>query len=171
MSDPELSIACPSCSAPAGEDCRGFGYCPVRSAAAGDSDTQPDPYIDAMAAEHVNEFDPDWTIAPAATLQEWMDDNGQDADALAAGSVAFGPRTVTKDDAAVLIQEVLDRKPLTANHATALARGTGVPVYFWLNLEHSYRAGLAAGLTDMDRQNDGDGNGPAPVLSVRTTAD
>ena len=95
------------------------------------------------------QFDPDWTIAPGETLREWMDDNGMTVRTLAAGSIAFGPRAVTKVRAAALIQEVLDRKPLTAEHATTLARGTGVPTYFWLNMEHSYRAGLAAGLTDM----------------------
>ena len=28
--DPELSIDCPTCSAPTGEDCRGFGTCAAR---------------------------------------------------------------------------------------------------------------------------------------------
>ena len=32
MSDPVLALACPTCSARAGEDCRGFGYCPARTA-------------------------------------------------------------------------------------------------------------------------------------------
>ena len=94
------------------------------------------------------QFDPDWTIAPGATLREWMDDNGMTVRTLAVSSRALGPRTVTKDAAEALIREVLDRKPLTAEHATTLARGTRVPTYFWLNMEHSYRAGLAAGLTD-----------------------
>ena len=29
--EPELSRPCPTCSAPAGEDCRGFGYCASRA--------------------------------------------------------------------------------------------------------------------------------------------
>ena len=94
-----------------------------------------------------HEFNPDWTIAPSETLREWMDENGMSVRVLAASSVWLGPKSVTKVQAAALIQDVLDRKPLTAAHATTLARGTGVEVRFWLALEHNYRAGLAAGLT------------------------
>ena len=51
--------------------------------------------------------------------------------------------------AAAMIQEVLDRKPLTREHAELLHVVTRVSVQFWLNYEHNYRAGLAAGLTDV----------------------
>jgi hypothetical protein len=47
-----------------------------------------------------------------------------------------------------MIQQVLDRKPLTVQHALLLSSGTHIPVRFWLALEHDYRAGLAAGLKD-----------------------
>lgn len=30
--EPDLGRPCPTCSAPAGEDCRSFGYCAARSA-------------------------------------------------------------------------------------------------------------------------------------------
>lgn len=75
-------------------------------------------------------FKPDWTIAPAATLQEWMEE--QDA--------------ILPDER---IQEVLNRKPLTSQHAELLEQVTGIPARFWLALEHNYRAGLAAGLKDV----------------------
>lgn len=39
--DPEITIPCPTCSAPAGEDCQGFGYCPARSAATNWAITTP----------------------------------------------------------------------------------------------------------------------------------
>ena len=95
-----------------------------------------------------HEFKPDWCIAPSETLREWMDDNNMNARVLGASSVWLGPKSVTKEHATALIQDVLDRKPLTVAHAQALARGTGIDVRFWLALEHNYRAGLAAGLTD-----------------------
>jgi plasmid maintenance system antidote protein VapI len=95
-----------------------------------------------------HEFKPDWVIAPSETLAEWMHENGMSVRALAAGARAFGPKSVTRERAEQLIGDVLDRKPLTADHAACLARGTGVSMEFWLNYEHNYRAGLAAGLTD-----------------------
>lgn len=75
-------------------------------------------------------FEPDWTIAPAATLQEWMEEHD----------------VILPDER---MQEVLDRKPLTPQHAGLLELRTGIPARFWLALEHNYRAGLAAGLKDV----------------------
>lgn len=92
-------------------------------------------------------FNPGWTIAPAATLREWMSENGLSVSVLATASRTYWAED--KEELARLIQEVLDRKPLTARHAQVLARGTGISTYFWLNYEHNYRAGLAVGLTDV----------------------
>ena len=100
-------------------------------------------------------FSPDWTIAPAATLSEWMDENGVAlmmlaslcTDTRTAESITELSRDITK--AATAIQEVLDRKPLTQTHAVLLQYGTQIPVRFWMALEHNYRAGLAAGLKDV----------------------
>lgn len=89
-------------------------------------------------------FRPDWTVAPAATLADWMQENGLDPVVLA---VACNGKE-RQHEALRLIQEVLDRKPLTQAHADTLARGTKIPASFWLNYEQNYRAGLAAGLTD-----------------------
>jgi 8-oxo-dGTP pyrophosphatase MutT (NUDIX family) len=95
--------------------------------------------------DEAHEFRPDWCMAPAAILREWMEENGLRAEVLA---VACGGR-VYKLSALALIEEVLARKPLRQLNADCLARGTSVPARFWLALEHNYRAGLAAGLTDV----------------------
>lgn len=91
------------------------------------------------------EFRPDWCMAPDAPLREWMADNNLRLSVLAVMCAGRARR----DEAMALIQEVLDRKPLLPLHAEMLARGTGVSVKFWLAYEHNYRAGLAAGLTDV----------------------
>lgn len=90
-------------------------------------------------------FTPNWTIAPAATLREWLRENGISPPVLAVA--ALGRRR--KGEALPLIEDVLARKPLLEAHAVVLAAGTGVPAVFWRNLEASYRAGLAAGLEDV----------------------
>jgi plasmid maintenance system antidote protein VapI len=91
------------------------------------------------------EFKPDWTLAPAATLREWMKENGLTPGELAVACLG----RQGKSKALALIEDVLSRKPLTREHATMLWRGTGVASSFWLGFEHNYRAGLAAGLTDV----------------------
>lgn len=90
-------------------------------------------------------FTPDWCIAPAATLHEWMVDNNLNVRVLAACCVHRAERT----RAEIAIQAVLDRKPLTPKHAALLAKGTGISERMWLALEHNYRGGLAAGLKDV----------------------
>ena len=45
---------------------------------------------------------------------------------------------------------MISREPLTPHHAEVLARATQIPARIWLALEHNYRAGLAAGLKDVD---------------------
>ncbi len=90
------------------------------------------------------EFRPDWCMAPAAPLREWLDENGLSPRV----AVAMVP-CHRRDEAVTMIEQVLDRQPLTDEHARVLEQGTGIPARFWLALEHSYRAGLAAGLTDV----------------------
>lgn len=89
-------------------------------------------------------FSPDWCVAPAATLEDWLEENGLSAEVLAVACAG----QARKGEALALIREVLDRKPLTAAHAACLRRGTGVSETFWLSYEQNYRAGLAAGLKD-----------------------
>lgn len=89
-------------------------------------------------------FNPDWTLAPAATLQDWMDENGLDI-----GETAVAAAGVySEDDAIRLIREVLDAKSLDHDHAIVLALCTGISTEFWLNSETRYRNDLEAGLTD-----------------------
>jgi hypothetical protein len=100
--------------------------------------------VDAETTE-LHEFRPDWTLAPAVVLRHWIRETGVPARTIA--FVAGGRER--HGEALVLVQEVLDRKPLTEAHAAVLARGTHVLARMWLALEHNYRAGLAAGLKDV----------------------
>lgn len=79
-------------------------------------------------------FDPDWCIAPAATLREWTEENE--------GAVWTAAQART-------VREVLNREPLTAGRAAVLQDATGIEAKFWLQLEHNYRARLAAGCKDV----------------------
>ena len=81
-----------------------------------------------------HEFSPDWCLAPSVTLREWLKENGLSVRTAAACASRRPDR---------------DRKPLTREHAELLHVVTRVSVQFWLNYEHNYRAGLAAGLTDV----------------------
>lgn len=89
-------------------------------------------------------FEPDWVIAPALTLQEWLETMNLSVSTLPVATAGRARR----DEVAPMIRAVLDRKELTGDHAQVLEAGTGVPARFWLALEHNYRSGLAAGLTD-----------------------
>lgn len=84
-----------------------------------------------MSTKRARAFDPDWVIAPSESLREWLDHSGVKTVRIAA-SAAGAER---KERAAQLIQDVLDRKPLTAEHAHALAQASFIPAQFWLNLE------------------------------------
>lgn len=91
------------------------------------------------------EFRPDWCLAPAACLEELMKEANLSAEVLA---TCCGGRA-HHDEALAVINDVLARKPLTQAHADILARlPVGPSAQFWLNFEHNYRAGLAAGLKD-----------------------
>ena len=92
-----------------------------------------------------HEFSPDWCLAPDGPLREWMAGNGIRLPALALACAGTGDQAEPMS----LIQEVLDRKPLGPAHADLLERGTGIPAGFWQRYEATYRAGLAAGLTDV----------------------
>ena len=96
------------------------------------------------------EFNPDWTIAPAATLREWMKQKG-----LTCGQLARQCGRGEADiKAGLIIRDVLNREPLLESHAETLERGTGVPARVWLNLERGYRADLAAGRIDTTPEDD-----------------
>jgi hypothetical protein len=101
---------------------------------------------DPVAAE-LHSFTPDWCLAPAATLREWMEENGVSARLIA--SCWGGRDDQRRAEAARLVGEVLARQPLGETHAAVLERGTHVPARMWLALEANYRNGLAAGLKDV----------------------
>jgi|SRR6266498_839840 len=97
-----------------------------------------------MMSRH--EFKPDWCMAPSVCLAELMKESGISAEVLAVACTGRAHR----DEALVLINDVLARRPLTRAHADMLARAPHSPSsQFWLNYEHNYRAGLAAGLKDV----------------------
>ena len=93
----------------------------------------------------VVEFKPNWCIAPAATLREWLDYHNVTPDLLA---VAGAPHD-KRHEALRQILGVLDRQPMNDWTAQVLSVATGVSVGFWRNLERNYREGLAAGLEDV----------------------
>lgn len=89
-----------------------------------------------------DEFNPDWTIRPGATLADWMEENGLAVKSASTACARMPPER---------FQGILDGKhEITEVDAEALAYGTGIPAYLWLNLEHRYRADLKAGRTDFD---------------------
>lgn len=89
-------------------------------------------------------FNPDWTLAPASTLQDWMDENGLNVSETAVAAAGV----YNEEDAIKLINEVLRGEPLDHDHAICLALCTGISNEFWLNSETRYRNDLEAGLTD-----------------------
>jgi hypothetical protein len=95
-------------------------------------------------SEELHEFDPDWTIAPAAMLRDWMNEHGMTPGLLA---LWCGSGEV-QAEADRLIGEVLDRKPLTDSHARMLELGTLISADMWLGFERRYRDDLAAGRID-----------------------
>jgi hypothetical protein len=103
-----------------------------------------------MEGEHP--FDPDWCLAPAVTLADWLRENHLSPRILAVACAGRG----RAGEALAKIKEIIAGQPLTEEHAAMLAVGTFVPARFWLALERNYRAGLAAGKTDVSwREGDG----------------
>jgi plasmid maintenance system antidote protein VapI len=90
-------------------------------------------------------FTPDWCVAPAGTLDEFITDMGLNVRTMALRCATHEAQITTTMQAIV---DVLERKPLTEVTAILLEHGSGIPARFWLALEKNYRDGLAAGLTD-----------------------
>jgi len=83
-------------------------------------------------------WNPDWVVAPGETLKEWREDYAH----LPAGAAAKACGRMPLD----LYQRVESGDAhITDEIAGALAHGTSIPAYLWLNLERAYRAGLAEG--------------------------
>jgi hypothetical protein len=90
-----------------------------------------------------NEWQPNWTIAPSDTLDDWFGESGLTASDAAA---RCDERAVA---AKLAIRDVLERKPLTQYHADLLAEVTGISARLWLKRESDYRRDLAAGRKDV----------------------
>jgi plasmid maintenance system antidote protein VapI len=94
-------------------------------------------------SEH-NSFDPDWVVAPAETLREWLEEHNLTPEVLA---VACGGKAHETTSMAH-IKAVLSREPMSELTAMIIAIGTQTSWRMWLAMEHNYRAGLARGLKD-----------------------
>ena len=92
----------------------------------------------------MGEFKPDWTLAPAAALREWMEQENVTVGRLAMRCMEGGNLLAAR----CLVNDVLAKRPLGERHAAALERGAGIAAQFWLNYERIYRADLARGATD-----------------------
>lgn len=90
--------------------------------------------------EQLYDYDPDYVVAPSECLAEWLQRAGVSASWLDSQNRKMGQ---------TYFQDVLDRKPLTPEHARALHYFTRISAQFWLNFEHNYRVGLAAGKEDV----------------------
>jgi hypothetical protein len=94
-------------------------------------------------------FNPDWTVAPAATLLDWLMENDKPAGEIAAQVASMTHGTPDLAEITARLEGVLDRKPMDLATAALLHLGTGIPLRFWLNLEANYRADLAVGRKDV----------------------
>jgi plasmid maintenance system antidote protein VapI len=84
-------------------------------------------------------YDPDWTIAPGATLRDWREENRLGVKA-AATTCAMDVNTYERIESG--------KKPIGQVTACKLQQGTGIPATLWLNLERHYRADIKAGRKD-----------------------
>lgn len=85
-------------------------------------------------------FDPDWTIAPGATLEDWISENGLTVRATAVGCGRMDPER---------LQGIVDATvSITDDDAARLQAGTGIPATLWCNLERRYREDLRRGKID-----------------------
>lgn len=85
-------------------------------------------------------FRPDWVVAPGAVLREALEERGMSQSELAR---LMGRPQKT-------INEIVNaRAHLTPATALQLEQVLGISATFWVNMEVSYRLGLAKGLKDM----------------------
>jgi HTH-type transcriptional regulator/antitoxin HigA len=86
-------------------------------------------------------YEPDYAVAPGATLQETIESLGMTQRELALRT-GMAPKT---------INEIINGKaPITPDTAVLLERVTGVPARMWNNLESNYREQLAR-IADRER--------------------
>lgn len=95
--------------------------------------------LDASGQE-IYPFAPDWTLAPVALLDAYLDEHPDCA-------LADPARLIRGDRH--LLGQVRARAPLTGAHCMLLASHTGTQPSYWEGAERLYRADLAAGRTDV----------------------
>lgn len=84
-------------------------------------------------------FDPDWVVHPGATLDDWMDEHERPWYTLC---LADGPGCIP---ARTVYRVLFGEEPIDRDLAERLHLRTGISTDLWLNLEKTFRAGLAAG--------------------------
>lgn len=85
-------------------------------------------------------FSPDWVMAPGGILREVLEERGMSQASLAD---AMGR-------SAKMVNGIVSRRqPITVETAMRLEAVLGVTAQFWMNLETTYRIGLARGLPDV----------------------
>ena len=75
-------------------------------------------------------YEPDYVVHPGAMLQEWLE------------AQVPRPELSIDIDGIIAGDTIIDE-----DLANQLARMTQISAVMWLNMEHNFRAGLAAGLT------------------------
>lgn len=104
----------------------------------------------AKKDQKVYVFDPDWCMCPGVFLREMIEHAGM-SPKLGAGMVSR-----LSGLPVAMVEGILDgTTEITEDIAHRLATGTqplAVSAQFWLNAERIYRAGLAAGKTDVSDQ-------------------
>lgn len=96
--------------------------------------TEPQPSPSATG------WNPDWCIAPGATLRDWREENGLGQKAAA---------TCCSMTLEVYQRLEEGKRPISQVNACKLWQGTGIPARLWLKLDQNYRAARAAGKKDV----------------------
>jgi len=89
-------------------------------------------------------FNPDWCVAPARTLRDYMRERF-----IGTEDLVYRMPGLDAAEARAMISRVLDAQPYDAEVAAHLARATGVSADFWVKREADYRDGLARNLKDV----------------------
>jgi|SRR5215469_17780739 len=93
-------------------------------------------------------FNPDWTVAPAATLREWLAEHHMTSGELAARCFSYAEGHGLAEVNAAIVA-VLNKQPMAEWLPPLLGEVTGARAAFWWNLETIYRDDLAAGRKDV----------------------
>jgi plasmid maintenance system antidote protein VapI len=82
-------------------------------------------------------FEPNWVVHPGATLEDFFEMNNLP-------KTIIRLHSITDEELSGVLSGDLE---IDEDLAHRLERMTFIPFNVWINLEHNFRAGLAAGLT------------------------